>query len=188
MPKRELKTSKEKSEIKKLNKEQLVDEAKTKIINKIIDELTLLIEEIDNKEAQDSTDGIGNKIKNIFQPILEKFEELIAENEDKKPFIGRFIKIFTILLTVRCTSANKLKKKISAEIAQIFRGWSQEKWSSNRKNELQAEKLLLLVKKKVEILIKNYYMCKIFIFYFYRYEESILHWTNKKKLYDQETQ
>ena len=51
MPKRELKTSKEKSEIKKLNKEQLVDEAKTKIINKIINELTLLIEEIDNKEA-----------------------------------------------------------------------------------------------------------------------------------------
>ena len=66
MPKRELKTCKEKSEIKKLNKEQLVDEAKTKIINKIINELTLLIEEIDNKEAQDSTDGIGNKIKNIF--------------------------------------------------------------------------------------------------------------------------
>ena len=122
MSKRELKTSKEKSEIKKLNEEQLVDEAKTRIINKIINKLTPLIEEIDNKEAQDSTDGIRNKIKNIFPPILETFEELIAENEDKKSFFGGFIKIFTILLTARCTSANKLKKKISAEIAQIFRG------------------------------------------------------------------
>lgn len=122
MSKRELKTSKEKSEIKKLNKEQLVDEAKTRIINKIINKLTLLIEEIDNKEAQDSTDGIGNKIKNIFPPILETFEELIAENEDKKSFIGGFIKIFTILLIARCTCANKLKKIISPEIAQIFRG------------------------------------------------------------------
>ena len=40
--------------MKKLKKQQPVDEAKTKI-NKVIEELTQLVQEIDNKEAQDST-------------------------------------------------------------------------------------------------------------------------------------
>ena len=50
--------------------------------------LTKLVQETDEKEAQDSTEGIGDKIKDIFQPILEEFAELIVENEDKKSFTG----------------------------------------------------------------------------------------------------
>ena len=69
--------------------------------------LTRLVQETDKKEAQDSTDGIGDKIKDTFQPILEEFEELIVENEDKKSFIGGLIKMFPILLTTKCTSVNK---------------------------------------------------------------------------------
>ena len=100
MPKRELKTSEKKRNMKKLKREQSVDESKTKIINKIMDKLAQLIQETDNKEAQEFTDSIGDKNMDIFQSILEEFEELIVQNEDKKSFIGGFIKTFTILLTI----------------------------------------------------------------------------------------
>lgn len=100
--------------MKKLIKQQPVDEAKTKI-NKVIEELTQLVQEIDNKEAQDSTGDIKDKIKDILLPIVEEFEELIAENKYNKSLI----KTFTILLTTKCSSINKLKQiiKIRAEIA-----------------------------------------------------------------------
>ena len=45
------------------------------------------------------TDRISNKLKEIFQPILDEFEDLIVENNDKKSFMSGLIKIFTILLT-----------------------------------------------------------------------------------------
>ena len=45
------------------------------------------------------TDGISNKLKEIFQPILDEFEDLIVENNDKKSFMSGLVKIFTILLT-----------------------------------------------------------------------------------------
>ena len=112
-----------KSKIKKLKQEQSVDGAKAEIINKIIEELTQPLQKTDNKEAQDSKNGIGNKIKDIFQPILEEFQELIAENEDQNSFIGGLIKIFTILLRTKSSTINKLKKiiKISAETARMAR-------------------------------------------------------------------
>ena len=59
---------------------------------------------------KDSTDGLGDTIKDIFQPILDKFKGLIGENEDKKSFIGGLIKIFTILMSSRSTTLPKFKK------------------------------------------------------------------------------
>ena len=50
-------------------------------------------------EYKDSTDGIIDTIIEIFQPILDKFKDLIEENEGEKSFIGGLIKIFTILLS-----------------------------------------------------------------------------------------
>ena len=50
----------------------------------------------DPVEDKDSTDGLGDTIKDIFQPIFDEFKDLIGENEDKKSFIGGLIKIFTI--------------------------------------------------------------------------------------------
>ena len=49
------------------------------------------------RNTLDSTDAISNEIKLIFQPILDEFEDFIAENDDKKPFISGLIKIFAIL-------------------------------------------------------------------------------------------
>ena len=57
----------------------------------------------------DETDGVGDVLKEIFQPIHEEFKELIGENEGKKSFIGGSIKIFTILLNSRATTLTKIK-------------------------------------------------------------------------------
>ena len=63
----------------------------------MIDKIKTLVEESEDRENE--TDGTGDEVKETFQPILEEFEELIAENEDKNYFISRLIQIFTILLT-----------------------------------------------------------------------------------------
>ena len=61
----------------------------------------------------------GGKIREIFDPILEEFKELVKENEDQKDSVTGLIKTFTILLTEKCCSYTKLKRiiKTSAEIA-----------------------------------------------------------------------
>ena len=85
-----------------------IDRAKTKIVNQIIEQIKEALE--DPVEEKDSTDGLGDTIKEIFQPILDEFKELIRENEDKKSFIGALIKIFTILLSSRITTLTKIIK------------------------------------------------------------------------------
>ena len=80
---------------KKLKKERSVNEAKIEIVNKIIKQIKKVLE--DPVKDKDPTDGLGDTIKDIFQPILDKFKDLIGKNEDKKSFIGGLIKTFTIL-------------------------------------------------------------------------------------------
>ena len=74
-------------------------------------------------EDKDSTDGLGDTNKNIFQPILDEFKDLIGENEDKRPFIGGLIKILTILLSLRSRALAKIKRviRISTKIALDLR-------------------------------------------------------------------
>ena len=91
---------------KKLKKERSVDKTKTKIVNKIIEQIEEVLE--DPVEDKDSTDGLGDTIKDIFQPVLDEFKDLIHKNEDKKSFIGGLIKIFTILLSSRSTTLAKI--------------------------------------------------------------------------------
>ena len=44
----------------------------------MIDKIKTLVEESEDRENE--TDGTGDEVKETFQPILEEFEELIAEN------------------------------------------------------------------------------------------------------------
>ena len=106
---------------KKLKQERSVIKAKTEIVNKIIEQITEVLEGL--VEDKDSTDGLGDTVKDIFQPILDKFKDLISENEDNKTFIGGLIEIFTILLSSRSTTLAKIKKviRISTKIALDLR-------------------------------------------------------------------
>ena len=67
---------------KRLKKELSVDQAKTEMVNQIIEQIKELLE--DPVEEKDSADGLGDTIKEIFQPMLDEFKELIGENEGKK--------------------------------------------------------------------------------------------------------
>ena len=116
MSKRESETNEEKINAKRPKKEKSVNKAKPEIINKIIDKIKTLVKK--SEDWEDENDSTGNKIKEILHSVLEKYEELIAENKNKKSFIGGLINIFTILLTAKCISISKLKKIIKAS-AQI---------------------------------------------------------------------
>ena len=69
-----------------LKKERSVGKAKTEILNKIIEQIRDIIET--SKKMKNSTKGFRDTIKEIFQPILDKFKDLIKENKGKKSFIG----------------------------------------------------------------------------------------------------
>ena len=101
MSKRESETNEEKINAKRPKNDKSVNKAKPEIINKIIDKIKTLVKK--SEDWEDENDSIGNKIKEIFRYVLEKFEELIAENKNKKSFIGGLINIFTILLTAKCS-------------------------------------------------------------------------------------
>ena len=101
MSKRKSETNEEKIKAKRPKKEKSVNKAKPEIINKIIEKIKTLVKT--SEDWEDENDSIGNKIKEIFRYVLEKFEELIAENKNKKSFIGGLINIFTILLTAKCS-------------------------------------------------------------------------------------
>ena len=66
---------------KKLKKEPTIDEAKTEIVNKIIDEIKDLLD--DQMQVGVSADGVITLFEDIFQPILDEFKELIGESKDK---------------------------------------------------------------------------------------------------------
>ena len=110
MSNREQRQDKTSTEAKRLKKERSVDEAKTEITNEIIEKVEQIIK--DSREGQDSTDGITETITEKFQPILDKFKDLIEENKDKKSFIGGLIKIFTILSSSKGNNLIKIKKKL----------------------------------------------------------------------------
>ena len=101
---------------KRLKKESSVDEAKTEIVTKVTEQVKEILE--DPIEEGDATDRLMDTIKEIFQPILDEFKDLIGENEDKKSFIGGLIRIFTIPLSSKTSSLAKIKKvvRISTEI------------------------------------------------------------------------
>ena len=110
---------------KNLKKELTVDEAKTEIVNKIATEINKLLD--DQSEGGDSTDSVITLFEETFQPILDKFKELIGENKDKKNFVGGSIKIFTILLSTKTPTLTKMvrtSKNIALEL------WTEQKQQS----------------------------------------------------------
>ena len=62
------------------------------------------------KREGEVTDGYNDTMKEIFQPMLEEFKDLIGKSEDKKSFIGGLIKIFPVLLTSR--GSKKFQKQV----------------------------------------------------------------------------
>ena len=111
--------------IDKLKKERTIDEAKTEIVNKIIDEIKDLLH--DQMQGGDSTDGVITLFEDIFQSVLEKFKKLIGETKDKKNFISGLIKIFKILLSTKTPTPTKIKKVIRTSVKIALELWPEQK-------------------------------------------------------------
>ena len=74
----------------------------------------------DPVEDKDSTNSLGDTIKDIFLPIFAEFKDLIGENEDKKSFTGDLIKIFTIILSSRSTALAKITLELRTDSNRNF--------------------------------------------------------------------
>ena len=111
--------------IDKLKKERTIDDAKTEIVNKIIDEIKDLLH--DQMQGGDSTDGVITLFEDIFQSVLEKFKKLIGETKDKKNFISGLIKIFKILLSTKTPTPTKIKKVIRTSVKIALELWPEQK-------------------------------------------------------------
>ena len=111
--------------IDKLKKERTIDEAKTEIVNKIIDKIKDLLH--DQMQGGDSTDGVITLFEDIFQSVLEKFKKLIGETKDKKNFISGLIKIFKILLNTKTPTPTKIKKVIRTSVKIALELWPEQK-------------------------------------------------------------
>ena len=125
MSKRASEKNIEETKNKKLKKELSIDQAKTEIVNKIVTE----INEFLNNQTQggDSTDGVITLFEDIFQPILDKFKELIGESKDKRNFIVGLIKIFRILLSTKIPALTKIKKVIKTSVKIALELWPEQK-------------------------------------------------------------
>ena len=110
---------------KRLKKESSVDKAKTEIVTQVTEQVKEILE--DPIEEGDATDRLMDTIKEIFQPILDEFKDLIGENEDKKSFIGGLIRIFTILLSSKTSSLAKIKKVVRISTKIPLNLWPEKK-------------------------------------------------------------
>ena len=73
----------------------------------------------------DETDGPLDFIKNIVNNVKSEFEELIDDG-DKKKFLKMLSKIFTILLSVKADSSEKIIKIVKLTISTVLKLWSEQ--------------------------------------------------------------
>ena len=85
---------------------------------------------MEDPEKQDSTDGITDSIKEIFQPIFDEFKAQIGENKDKKSCIGGLIRIFAIPLSVKASAPTNILKNNKKSINLVVKLWPEQKQQS----------------------------------------------------------
>ena len=110
MSKREAEISSVKSSSKKFKTELSIDEVKNEVVKTLAEKLIEYTENKNEKNSEeDCSGGIVDSVKDIIDFVLKDFEELIEADKDKKSFIKNLIKIFTILLSTKCNSLQKIK-------------------------------------------------------------------------------
>lgn len=87
-----------------------------------------LFKEIENwvnqqllNNREDLTDGPIAFIENLYNIIQSKFDELLGDNNNKKVFLRSLTQIFTILLSVRADSTDKIKQIVKIAINAVLK-------------------------------------------------------------------
>ena len=89
------------------------------LFQEIEQELSLML--FNNKNEVDSTDGSLDFIENLVNTIQVEFDEILSENNKKKLFIKSLTKIFTILLSVKADSTEKIKQIVKLAINMVLK-------------------------------------------------------------------
>ena len=89
------------------------------LFQEIEQELSLML--FNNKNEVDSTDGSLDFIENLVNTIQVEFDGILSENNKKKLFIKSLTKIFTILLSVKADSTEKIKQIVKLAINMVFK-------------------------------------------------------------------
>ena len=120
MSKREAEILSVESWSKKIKTDLSIDEVKTEIVKTLAEKLIEYTENNSGKNREKNcTDRIVGSLKDIIDSELNDFVELTESDKDKKSFIKNLIKRFTLLLSTKCKSLQKIKKtiKLSTEKA-----------------------------------------------------------------------
>lgn len=89
------------------------------LFQEIEQELSLIL--FNNKNEVDSTDGSLDFIENLVNTIQVEFDGILSENNKKKLFIKSLTKIFTILLSVKADSTEKIKQIVKLAINMVLK-------------------------------------------------------------------
>ena len=92
----------------------------------ILEEITSKLEEHLREESADgdATDGVFDAIKALNSKVREEFEDLLEGNDDKKRFLKSLSKIFALLLNIKVSTTDKIKKIIRLAIETTIKIWS----------------------------------------------------------------
>ena len=73
-------------------------------------EVELLDKLLHTEEESDQTDGVLDLTWYIVQKVKQEFEKLVEEDGDEAAFLNTITKIFTVLLTVKVDTPEKVFK------------------------------------------------------------------------------
>ena len=80
----------------------------------------LLEQQVEN----DSTDRAFDLLDNLANKMQEDFDKIIGEDTNRKSFIKSLTPIFTLLLSTKVGSVNKIKKILKIAINTTLKIWS----------------------------------------------------------------
>ena len=115
-------TEKKEPGAEKIARALSIEEAKSEIVKELANILTEEEEHNTSKntlEDLDSTDDLGDRIKEVIGATLEELKDSLSGNEKKKSLVLSILKIISILLKNSSRGLTKLKKitKAAAERA-----------------------------------------------------------------------
>ena len=93
----------------------------------IFEEITRELEPylLDESDDTDSTDGVFDFLTTLADLVQGEFEELLDGDSDKKHFLRALSKIFTLLLSAKFDTAEKIKKILKIAIEMTIKIWSE---------------------------------------------------------------
>ena len=74
-------------------------------------------------EDLDQTDGVIDLTRHIVEKIKEEFENFLQNDHEKKAILRTLTKIFTILLSVKAETPEKILNIVRVAITALLKQW-----------------------------------------------------------------